>query len=387
MKTIDLSRIEFRYNGLMAYRRALSELGGNRAAVEQRRQGLVNAPRMAPTEDDFPNFTIGITAFNRPHYLTRCLDYILDYFPGSTVIVADSSTDENKALHKAKIDSLANNDRGVRLHVEPFAEDAPQLETVLYLAERAETEFFVKWDDDDFYNPSAVREALGMMDADRSVVTMAGPSINMAVPDAERIIVTGHAVVPSRDRDIIQRLTFLALTATQCWNNLFRTRVFRDGVASIMYLRSTELDQLWDQAMSIEVALRGNWDRTSQLLMARRSGQGRITENLNFRGRALIYKLIDPEKSEDYVKFHENIRKSLTRTFGTGREQFVQVALEEVCKSVFMASCINEPLFRTVYRDFISTHPENESWRDIIARDKSAQTFVSTAMAIVDETA
>jgi glycosyltransferase involved in cell wall biosynthesis len=51
-------------------------------------------------------FTIIIPTHNRPDYLRRVLDYYSSYKAGYNIIVADSSSDENKRRNKETISSL-----------------------------------------------------------------------------------------------------------------------------------------------------------------------------------------------------------------------------------------------------------------------------------------
>lgn len=386
MKRIDLSSADLGYAGLVRYRSELRNLVGKRKAVELLRHKLRGTKKMDDPGFEFPDLTIGITAFNRPIYLESCLHYIVEYFPGATVIIADASSSENKAFHQATIAKLSANCRNVVFRFKAFDEDAPHLEPVLYIAEETKTEFFVKWDDDDFYNPLALREAISTMGNDESIVSMTGPSVNLTTEGSDKIIVTGHATTSIKDWNIIERLIFLGLTATQCWNNLFRTEAFRQSVESIMYLKRTDLDQLWDHALTVEIALRGRSEKTETLFMARRAGGNRTSENKMFRGRDLLYKLIDPNRSGDYTLFRQKVGESLRRTFGPGNEDTAREALDEVCKSLIMASCGNELLYRNVSRDFLTTHTENEAWFQIAQKNSQALAFINTAVSVVDET-
>lgn len=386
MKRIDFSGADLGYAGLVRYRSELRNLVGKRKAVKLLRPELQGAKKMVDPSFEFPDLTIGITAFNRPVYLASCLDYIVEYFPGATVIIADASNSENKALHQAKIAELAANSRNVVFRFKAFDEDAPHLAPVLYLGEETRTAFFVKWDDDDFYNPVAIREAISTMENDESVVSMTGPSVNLTTVGSDKIFVTGHATTSINDWNITERLIFLGLTATQCWNNLFRTEAFRQSVESIMYLQFTDLDQLWDHALTVEIALLGRSEKTQTLFMARRAGGNRVSENKIFRGRDLLYKLIDPDRSGDYALFRQKVGESLRRTFGPGNENAARDALDEVCKSLIMASCGNELLYRNVSRDFLTMHSENEAWFQIAQKNSQALAFIYTAVSVVDET-
>lgn len=54
--------------------------------------------------------TILIPTYNRPEYLKRVLGYYADYQVACDIIVADSSSDENKELNRGAISSFSNID-------------------------------------------------------------------------------------------------------------------------------------------------------------------------------------------------------------------------------------------------------------------------------------
>jgi hypothetical protein len=196
---------EFGYHGLVRFRKKIQEDNQiHRARTTRETARAYDA--MPPTADDFSDLTIGVTAFNRPRYLVPLLGYIADYFPGATIIIGDASDAVNKERHKAKIGEMRTTNPGLAIIYDEHEPDTPWLDVILRISNAITTEYFVKWDDDDFYNPAAIREAIGFMESDPSISCMTGPSVNLAVDEDDRLTITGHVAMTFEDEELVSEL-------------------------------------------------------------------------------------------------------------------------------------------------------------------------------------
>jgi|GEM_PF-4799617 len=382
----DYRTMPLGYDTLEPLRKDVQRYIGEAAGGRIDREKLKTVTAMAPSGATFSDLTIGITAFNRPVYFESCLGFIARYFPGANVIVADASTGQNKALHRESVSKLSAAESPVSISFQEFDAEEPQLNVVQYLVDETVTEFFLKWDDDDFYNPVAVAEAIETLRNKPDHVAMTGPSVNigMAQGNEKYFGIYGHTTVALQEKETVKRLIFAVLAATPFWYCLFRTKTFQSSIRNLMFLRSTELDQLWDAALAVEVALHGLCGKTDALFMIRRAGLGRVTANQSFYGREMIYKLIDEERSKDYFVFRATFRKRLSRALPA--EQADRIT-DEVCKAIFAIAFSSLPLYRSIYRDHLVAHPENNGWQDMVQSDRGAQEFLMTAVAEIDRTA
>ena len=107
-------------------------------------------------ENNMMNCTILIPTY-RPRYLKRILSYYNEHGRDFSIIVADSSSNENKVLNSKNILSLPNNNilyLKYPTDVEPFCEKIP--DALKYI----KTKYCVICADDDFMIPNAIKESI-----------------------------------------------------------------------------------------------------------------------------------------------------------------------------------------------------------------------------------
>ena len=112
-------------------------------------------------ESNMLNCTILIPAYNRPNYLKRILSYYHKYGRNFEIIVADSSSNENKMLNSKYILSLPNNNilyLKYPTDIKPFCEKIP--DALKYI----KTKYCVSCADDDFIVPNAIKESINFLE-------------------------------------------------------------------------------------------------------------------------------------------------------------------------------------------------------------------------------
>ncbi len=105
--------------------------------------------------------TILIPTYNRPDYLKRILSYYNDYQIAYNIIVADSSSDENKELNKKAISPFSNLNisyiNNYPLELNPYYKLADALNSV-------NTKYCVFCADDDFITPNGINQSVDFLE-------------------------------------------------------------------------------------------------------------------------------------------------------------------------------------------------------------------------------
>ncbi|MEQ8396085.1 TIGR00180 family glycosyltransferase [Thalassobaculum sp.] len=338
---------------------------------------------------DFSKLTIGMSLFNRPVYFESCIQYISKHFPGAKLIVADSSNEKNKKLHWKAIQTYCNKFSNLDIQHKLFPENALSLEPIEFIVENAKTPYFLKWDDDDFYNPIAINSGIQTMDNDDVIVSVNGPSINIFrnSPDPESdILVGGHFTPDFNQTRIHDRLVILAVATAMTWYNLTRVNVYKNSMNNIMYLKSTKMDQLVDIAFSLNIAMHGNSHMTDDLFMIRRTGQSRISTNKNHQKRDLIYKLFDESEYAYFLKFRSKMLQTLTQKFSKITAEFAEHIIDDVCKAILLGSDSRSLIFRSLNRDLLVQASNVDSWVDACRRQPHAINFLLSTISKISKT-
>lgn len=128
-------------------------------------------------------FSIIIPTFNRPDYLRRILSYY-DIFQGNfTIIVADSSSDENKKLNKSVIASVSN------LKIRYLDHYSPEIVSHHKFADAvnyAETEYCLFCADDDFVTPNGIKKSVDFLEKNGDFVVAHGRYISLRIEKSKR---------------------------------------------------------------------------------------------------------------------------------------------------------------------------------------------------------
>jgi glycosyltransferase domain-containing protein len=119
-------------------------------------------------------FTIIIPTHNRPDYLRRVLDYYSSYKAGYNIIVADSSSDENKRRNKETISSLPD------LKILYFGHYPSEIKYGHKFADaldHVETKYCLFCADDDFVVPNGIEESIDFLEKNEDFVVAHGQTI------------------------------------------------------------------------------------------------------------------------------------------------------------------------------------------------------------------
>lgn len=123
--------------------------------------------------------TIIISAYNRPNYLKRILNYYNKYGSNFKIIVADSSSNENKRLNKDIISLLSDTDilyLKYPVDIKPFyyAKNADALNHVT-------TKYCVNCADDDFITPNSINKSIEFLENNLDYTCVHGDFISFFI--------------------------------------------------------------------------------------------------------------------------------------------------------------------------------------------------------------
>jgi glycosyltransferase domain-containing protein len=115
--------------------------------------------------------TVVIPTYNRPLHLTRILSYYHQYGGDLAVMVADSSSLENKKRNAGIISSFGT---GSFTHLDEFDQGIDPWHKILDAVQHVSTRYCLICADDDFVIPPAIREAADFLDANADFVSAYG---------------------------------------------------------------------------------------------------------------------------------------------------------------------------------------------------------------------
>ena len=106
--------------------------------------------------------TIIIPTYNRPTYLRRILDYYDSFGEGFKIIVADSSSDENKRINKDIISSGSNLDIQ---YLDSYPTEINLYRKIADVVNYAQEKYCVFCADDDFVTPNGIKQAVDFLES------------------------------------------------------------------------------------------------------------------------------------------------------------------------------------------------------------------------------
>lgn len=127
--------------------------------------------------------TVVIPTYNRPDYLKRILGYYNQYGSGLPIIVADSSSDENKKRNK---ETIASFQRASFSYLDKYDSNAGGYHKIIDALQQVSTEYCVLCADDDFITPSGIYESTQFLDMN--------PDYTMAYGDCALFIVKNNLI-------------------------------------------------------------------------------------------------------------------------------------------------------------------------------------------------
>ena len=107
------------------------------------------------------NCNIIIPTFNRPAYLRRVLSYYDSLEKKLKVIIADSSSNENKALNRSIISSISNLDIQ---YVDTYSTQINPHHKMADMVNYAQERYCVFCADDDFVTPNGIKQSVDFLE-------------------------------------------------------------------------------------------------------------------------------------------------------------------------------------------------------------------------------
>ncbi len=107
------------------------------------------------------NCNIIIPTYQRPAYLRRILDYYNDYGEDFKIIVADSSSDDIKAINKETISSTSKLDIK---YLDDYPAKINPIGKIADAVNYVKTEYCVMCGDDDFVTPDGIRQSVDFLE-------------------------------------------------------------------------------------------------------------------------------------------------------------------------------------------------------------------------------
>jgi len=115
-----------------------------------------------------------IPTYNRPNYLQRVLDYYHKYGKDFDIIVADSSSEENKKLNKEIILSLPN--LNIQ-HLDKYPEEINPYYKFTDVVNYAKEKYCLFCADDDFVTPNGIKDSIDFLEKNPDFTVAYGYSI------------------------------------------------------------------------------------------------------------------------------------------------------------------------------------------------------------------
>jgi glycosyltransferase domain-containing protein len=105
--------------------------------------------------------TIIIPTYNRPRYLKRVLSYYNGYAGNYNIIVADSSSDENKRINEKSISSFSSITVS---HIKKYPPDFDPTYKIIDALKHVNTEYCAICADDDFVTPNGINQSVDFLE-------------------------------------------------------------------------------------------------------------------------------------------------------------------------------------------------------------------------------
>lgn len=117
------------------------------------------------------NCNIVIPTYNRPAYLRRILGYYDSFREGFKIIVADSSSDENKRMNKDIISSVSNLDIQ---YLDSYPTEMNPHHKMADVVNYAEGKYCVFCADDDFVTPNGIKKSVDFLEKNPDFIVAQG---------------------------------------------------------------------------------------------------------------------------------------------------------------------------------------------------------------------
>jgi len=119
--------------------------------------------------------TILILTYNRPNRLKRLIDYYSGYNVDYNIIIADSSSTENKVLNKETISSFPNLKI---LHLDVYSDKINPLHKLVDAIKYTKTKYCLFGADDDFITPNGINQSVDFLENNQDFTVAHGHYIS-----------------------------------------------------------------------------------------------------------------------------------------------------------------------------------------------------------------
>jgi len=230
--------------------------------------------------------TIIISAYNRPNYLKRILNYYNKYGSNFKIIVADSSSNENKRLNKDIISLLSGTDilyLKYPVDIKPFyyAKNADALNHVT-------TKYCVNCADDDFITPNSINKSIEFLENNLDYTCVHGDFISFFIKYDERgngnffwipIYQFSNSVIFANPKDrLLYQFSNYMQTIYSVHRTNFLKMIFRETI------KYTEDDRFGELLPSMIDLIYGKMKKLDIFYSAREmiiNSAGRTSKNIN----------------------------------------------------------------------------------------------------------
>ncbi len=130
-----------------------------------------------------PLVTVIIPTYNRPEYLRRILNYYDEYRGDNNIIVADSSSNENKKLNKEIISSFSNLNLS---HLSTCSSTINLFHKIAYAVDHVDTKYCVVCADDDFITPNGINQSVDFLEKNPDFTVAHGYYLSFYLKTDER---------------------------------------------------------------------------------------------------------------------------------------------------------------------------------------------------------
>ena len=145
--------------------------------------------------------SIIIPTYNRPNYLRRILDYYNSYKTDYKIIIADSSSIENKALNKETISSFPNLKI---LYLDVYSDKINPLYKLVDAIKHTKGKYCLFCADDDFITPNGINQSVDFLENNQDFTIVHGHYISFYSKNKEK----GEKKFCWRLGDAVKQITF-----------------------------------------------------------------------------------------------------------------------------------------------------------------------------------
>lgn len=126
--------------------------------------------------------TIMIPTQNRPNYLKRILRYYNDYETAYDIIIADSSSDENKQINRKTVSSLPSINIS---HMDEYPSEVNPYNKIVDALENVNTKYCVFCADADFITPNGITQSVDFLEHNPDFTVAHGYYISFRLENTE----------------------------------------------------------------------------------------------------------------------------------------------------------------------------------------------------------